>query len=237
MSLHSNLSIHNQTQKTVTLLWRSILGDCSSVSNGSRLPSFGPGWHWTKGPGPGQDPPSDTRCWTAAVLLPGLDIKGRIFGRVETGPQFHLTVSTTFTPIRYLLSDYSTMWSICEMCSFMCSFICHRPDFNRINIHWVGVKSSRIVVKIAGFAPQLTKYWWDCKSENGKCKHNKNCITHIDHVVILWELKNSIVARIVNSPEAGFGCKPAQMPPSRILVWYNPLPCSEFGPNPNPEPY
>jgi len=73
----------------------------SSFSNGSGLPGFGPGWNRPKGPGPGQEPPSNLTRSVLAGLLPGLDINPPFFVRVEPGPQFHITVPTTFAPIKY----------------------------------------------------------------------------------------------------------------------------------------
>jgi len=86
-----------------------------SVSNGSGLPGFGPGWNrtegpgpgWnrTEGPGPGQEPPSNPNHFVLAGLLPGPDINPRFHGRVEPGLRFHFTVPTPFAPIKYLSSD------------------------------------------------------------------------------------------------------------------------------------
>jgi len=72
--------------------WTRIAGDENSVSNGSRLPGFGSGWKRPKGPGPGQEPPSNPTWVTNAGLLPGPDINPRMFGRLGPGPQLHITV-------------------------------------------------------------------------------------------------------------------------------------------------
>jgi len=81
----------------------------SSVSNGSGLPGFGPGWNRPEGPGPGQEPPSNLSRSVLAGLLPGPDITLRIFGRVEPGPRFHIMLPATFAPIKYLSSDRITI--------------------------------------------------------------------------------------------------------------------------------
>jgi len=81
----------------------------TSVSNGSGLPGFGPGWNRTEGPGPGQEPPSDSTRSVLVGLLPGPDINPMFFGRVEPGPQFHITVPATLAPIKYLSSDHITL--------------------------------------------------------------------------------------------------------------------------------
>jgi len=72
-----------------------------SVSNGSGLPGFGPGWNRTEAPGPGQEPPSNPTRSVLAGLLPGPDIYPRFFGRVEPGPRFHFAVPTTL-PLLWL---------------------------------------------------------------------------------------------------------------------------------------
>ena len=41
-----------------------------SVSNGSGLPGFGPGWNRTEGPGPGQEPPSNPTRFVLAGCYP-----------------------------------------------------------------------------------------------------------------------------------------------------------------------
>ena len=89
-----------------------------SVSNGSGLPGFGPGWNWPEGPGPGQEPRSNPTCCIWAGSLPWPDINPRFFGRVEPGPQFHITVPAILAPITYLRSDRITIWSVCRLCSF-----------------------------------------------------------------------------------------------------------------------
>jgi len=81
----------------------------ASVSNGSGLSGFGPGWTRTEGPGLGQEPPSNPTRSVLAGLLPGSDINPRFFGRVEPGPLFHITVPPTFAPIKYLSSDRVTI--------------------------------------------------------------------------------------------------------------------------------
>ena len=81
----------------------------SSVSNGSGLPGFGPGWNQPEGPGTGQEPPSNLTRSVLVGLLPGPDINPRFFGPVEPRPWFHITVPTTFTPIKYLSSDRITI--------------------------------------------------------------------------------------------------------------------------------
>jgi hypothetical protein len=76
-----------------------------SVSNGSGLPGFGPGWNRPEDPGPGQEPPSNPTRSVLAGLLPGPDINPRFFGRVEPGPRFRNTVPATLAPIKYLSYD------------------------------------------------------------------------------------------------------------------------------------
>jgi hypothetical protein len=76
-----------------------------SVSNGSGLPGFGPGWNRPEDPGPGQEPPSNPTRSVLAGLLPGPDINPRFFGRVEPGPRFRNMVPATLTPIKYLSYD------------------------------------------------------------------------------------------------------------------------------------
>jgi len=77
-----------------------------SVSNGSGLPGFGPGWNRSEGPGPGQEPSSNPTLLVLAGWLPGPDINPRVFGRVEPGPRFHSTVPVTITPIKYMSFDH-----------------------------------------------------------------------------------------------------------------------------------
>jgi len=83
----------------------------SSVSNGSGLPGFGPGWNRTRGPGPGQEPPRNPNLVTSAGLLPGPDINPRFFGRVGTGPRFHFTVPTTLAELGLQLSFWALIVS------------------------------------------------------------------------------------------------------------------------------
>jgi len=77
----------------------------SSVSKGSRLPGFGPGWNRPEGPGQGQEHPNNPTRLVLAGLLPGPDIYLRFFGRVEPGLRFHITVPATLAPIKFLSSD------------------------------------------------------------------------------------------------------------------------------------
>jgi len=56
------------------LLSDGILPPAGSVSNGSGLPGFGPGWNRTEAPVPGQEPPSNPTRSVLAGLVPGLDI-------------------------------------------------------------------------------------------------------------------------------------------------------------------
>jgi len=48
-------STHISSVESRRRAWRRTI----SHSSGSGLPSFGPGWNWTKGPDPAQEPPSD----------------------------------------------------------------------------------------------------------------------------------------------------------------------------------
>jgi hypothetical protein len=118
-------NLDNQVVNGCVPTWTRTGGDSPellvtlSVSNGSGLPGFGPGRTRSEGPSPGQEPPSNPTCSVLAGLLPGLDINPRIFGRVEPGPQFHITVPATSLPIKYLSSDHiMTSW-ICKLCSTM----------------------------------------------------------------------------------------------------------------------
>jgi len=77
----------------------------NSVSNGSGVPGFGPGWNRTEGPGLGLKPPINPNRFVMAGLLPRLDTNLWYFGWVEPGPQFHSTVPATFSPIKYLSCD------------------------------------------------------------------------------------------------------------------------------------
>jgi len=77
----------------------------TSVSNGYGLPGFGPGWNRTKGPVPGQEPPSNMNLFGLLGLLPGPDINLRFLGPVEPGPGFHFTVPATLAPMKYRGSD------------------------------------------------------------------------------------------------------------------------------------
>jgi len=98
---HPNSVIRKHFEENYTLF--------RSVSNGSGLPGFGPGWNQPEGPGLGQEPPSNPTCSVLAGLLPGPDINPRFFGRVEPGPRFHITVPATVAPIKYLSSDRITI--------------------------------------------------------------------------------------------------------------------------------
>jgi hypothetical protein len=80
-----------------------------SVSNGTRLPGCSPGWNRPEGPCPGQELPSNLSRSVLAGLLPGQDINPRFFGRVEPGPQFHITVHATLAPIKHSSSDRITI--------------------------------------------------------------------------------------------------------------------------------
>jgi len=81
----------------------------SSVSNGSGIPGFGPGWNRPAGPGPGHEPPSYLTGSVLAGLLPGPDINPRFFGRVEPGPRFQIAVPATVAPSKYSSSDRITI--------------------------------------------------------------------------------------------------------------------------------
>jgi len=70
-----------------------------SVSNGSGLPGFGPGWNRPEGPCPGLEPPSNPSRSVLAGLLPGPDINPGFFDWDVPGPLFHITVPATLAPI------------------------------------------------------------------------------------------------------------------------------------------
>jgi len=110
--------------------WQSVDANyhdgVSSVSNGSVLPGFGPGWDRMDGPSPGQEPPSNPTLFVLAGLLPG--------------PQIHCTVPLTLTPNKYMSSDRIVTWSVHKLCSFSPSFTSRIQVCDRTDIRWVAVK-------------------------------------------------------------------------------------------------
>jgi len=111
-----------------------------SLSTGSGLPGFGPGWNWPEGSHPGPGPLRNPTRSVFVGLLPGPDINPRFGGRVEPEPRFHITVPATFAPIKYLSSDPIAIWSLCRLCGFSPSFTSSCQICDRTNIHRIAVK-------------------------------------------------------------------------------------------------
>jgi hypothetical protein len=80
-----------------------------SVSNGSGLPGFSPGWNRPEGPGPDQEPPNIPTRTGLAGVLPRPDINPRFFPGLNPDHGSIFVVPATVAPIKYLSYDRITI--------------------------------------------------------------------------------------------------------------------------------
>jgi hypothetical protein len=79
--------------------------DSSSVSNGSGLPGFGPGWTRKLGRGPGQEPPRNPTTQVLPGCYPGRTYTCGFLAGLEPDHGSNCTVPTTLATIKYFSSD------------------------------------------------------------------------------------------------------------------------------------
>ena len=108
------------------------------------------------------------------------------------GP-YHLIFSA---PIKFLSSHHIAIWSIHERCSFRRSCTSQCWICNLINICWVAVKLCCKWCLNCGFSTVAQWISIGLQIRDWKEKeHLKLHLSCIDHIVIRWELKNSIGAK------------------------------------------
>jgi len=110
-----------------------------SVSNGSGLPGFGPGWTRNRGPGPGQEPPRNGTAQVLAGCYPDRTYTCGFLAGLEPDLSSNCTVPTTLAAIKYLSSDRIMTWWICRLSNSMSSFtssnhICDPTDIRRVAV-------------------------------------------------------------------------------------------------------
>jgi hypothetical protein len=114
--------------------------DSSSVSNGSGLPGFGPGWTRNRGPGPGQVPPRNPTAQVLAGCYPDRTYTHGFLAVLEPDRGSNCTVPTTLATIKYLSSDHIMTWWIRRLSNFMSSFTSSNPICDPTDICRVSVK-------------------------------------------------------------------------------------------------
>jgi len=100
---------------------------------------------------------SNPTCFVLVGLLPGLEINPRCFGQVlhTAGP--HYCGLKMLTPIKYLSSDYITIWYIHKRCTSTWSFTSYAPIWDPIKIRWVADESC---LKFGVFHSNSTNIDW-----------------------------------------------------------------------------
>jgi hypothetical protein len=83
-----------------------------SVSNSSKLHSFGLGCNWNRNPCSGQELPTEPNQVTRAALSPVLKRKPVVGGWVGTGLRFRFIVPTVLAPNEFSSSYHITTWFI-----------------------------------------------------------------------------------------------------------------------------
>jgi len=104
---------------------------------------------------------------------------------------------TILAPIKYLSSDCIMTWSVCTLCSFSRCFISRCQICDRTNICWVAIEKSRISHNIWCYFTVIQRIL----VRSPRCKREveervKLYNLRIDQVVIPWDLKYSIWAKI-----------------------------------------
>jgi len=107
---------------------------------------------------------------------------------------------TILAPIKYLSSDCTMTWSVRTLSSFGRSLTSHCQICDQTNIRWVAIKNLQILLKIwcyfAGIQRILT--WSQIEKrevEERVTLHN----LHLYHVIIRWDLKFLIGAKIAGT--------------------------------------
>jgi len=167
----------------------------SSVSNGSGLPGYIPCWNRPEGPCLAQEPRSNLIRVTCVRLLPGPDIRPRFSGRVVPEPWFHIMVSATLAPSKYMSFDRIMTWSICRLYRINRAFTSRIQIGDPSNSHWVALKKRTILGEIPGFLIATKRILvglqiWTREVKEQLILHN----LRIDHITIQSELRYLIGA-------------------------------------------
>ena len=107
---------------------------------------------------------------------------------------------TILAPIKYLSSDCTMTWSVRTLCSFSHSFTSRCQICNWTNIRWVAIEKPQISRKIWCYFTVIQQIlvWlqiWKREVEERLKLHN----LYIDHVMIWWDLRYLIGAKVAGT--------------------------------------
>jgi len=99
-----------------------------------------------------------------------------------------------------LSSDRTMTWSLLTLCSFSCSFTSRGQICERTNIRWVAIKNLRMSLKIWCYFSAIQ--WILVRSQIWKWEVEERLKLQnlpIHHVMILWDLRRLIAAKVAGT--------------------------------------
>jgi len=140
-----------------------------------------------------------TRNWTVATGLTTRKTRTIGNGPVSQPKTRHFKFPI-MDPIKYWSSDRTMTWSVRTLCSVSHSFTSHCQICDRTNIRWVAIENARISLKIWCYFTVIQRIFvwsqiWKREVEQRLKLHN----LHIHHVMICWDLRYLIGAKVAGT--------------------------------------
>jgi len=153
---------------------------------------------------------SSTRNWTMAMGLTTQTTQTVGNGTVLP-PKTHHFKFTIVAPTKYFSSDCTMTWSVRTLCSFRRTFTSRCQICNRTNICWVAIENPRMSLRIWCYFTAIQRILirsqiWKREVEECVKLHN----LHIHHVMICWDLRYLIRAKVAETLK--WNCGPGNNP-------------------------